>query len=80
MVTRYSSPALREEPRNQRTKIIYTRENESLFQWIKNTGRFKPREPDEANDPEMLEELDEIMETSIYEQEKEEEEVEESYL
>jgi Protein of unknown function (DUF3134) len=80
MVTRYSSPALREEPRNQRTKIIFARENESLYQWIRSTGRFKPREPDEeTSDPEMLEELEDIMETSIYEQEKEEE-AEESYL
>ncbi|MBW4595966.1 MAG: DUF3134 domain-containing protein [Brasilonema angustatum HA4187-MV1] len=73
MVKHYNFPSLHEEPRNQRAQILLIKESESLYKWIESTGRFKSYESDELHADDLSEELDDIMEPSIYEQEKEEE-------
>ncbi|MFB2772460.1 DUF3134 family protein [Pelatocladus sp. BLCC-F211] len=77
MVTRYNNPALHEEPRNQRAQILLTAQNESLYDWLERTGRFKSYESDKLHDDEMSEELEDIIETAIYNLQKEQEEAEE---
>lgn len=72
MATRYKNPALNEEPRNQRAKIIITPENESLYNWLERTGRFKPRESEELDDDLIPEDLEDIIDTVIYNFNKEE--------
>ncbi|MBW4633726.1 MAG: DUF3134 domain-containing protein [Iphinoe sp. HA4291-MV1] len=79
MIRRYNHPALHEEPRNQPAQIRFIKEEESLYGWIESTGRFKSYESDELHADEMLEELEDIMDTSMYDLEKEEE-AEELYL
>jgi hypothetical protein len=64
MVTRYN-PSLRRELRYQAIPIIPSRATESLLNWLKRTGRLKPREIDSTQEDEVLEELEEIMGTSI---------------
>ena len=81
MVKHYNHSALHEEPRNQPAQILLIKESESLYNWIKSTGRFKSYESDELHPDEVSEELEDIMETEIYGIEKdEEEEAEEMYL
>lgn len=81
MIKRYNHAALHEEPRNQPAQVLLLRENVSLYNWIGSTGRFKSYESDELHADEVSQELEDIMETSIYELEKEEEEeAEELYL
>lgn len=79
MVNHYNFPSLHEEPRNQRAQILLIKESESLYNWIESTGRFKSYESDEVHADDLSEELDDIMEPSIYDLEKEEE-AEELYL
>ncbi|MGH7998284.1 MAG: DUF3134 family protein [Brasilonema sp.] len=78
MVKRYNHPALHEESRNQPAQILLIKENESLYRWIENTGRFKSYESDELHADKVSEELEDIMETSYdldkdYDTEQEEE-------
>ena len=42
MNKKYINPALQQEPIGEPASIIASRENESLFRWIKSTGRFMP--------------------------------------
>ncbi len=72
MATHYNNPALSEEPRNQRAKIIITPENESLYNWLERTGRFKPRESEELDDDPIPEDLEDIIDTVIDNLNKEE--------
>ncbi len=81
MLKHYNHSALHEEPRSKRAQILLIRESESLYNWIKSTGRFKSYESDEPRADALSEELDDIMETEIYRLDKEEEEDgEELYL
>lgn len=73
MVRRYNHPALHEEPRNRPTQILMFKENESLYEWIESTGRFKSYKSQELHAAQVLEELEDILETSIYDLEQEEE-------
>jgi hypothetical protein len=50
---------LREEPRNQRATVIRTSNEFILLEWLKSTGRLIPREPQES---EYLNEVEEISE------------------
>ncbi|MBE9180913.1 DUF3134 family protein [Oculatella sp. LEGE 06141] len=73
MVKLYNNPALRQEPLSQKAMVIAPREKESLLNWIENTGRFKAYEPTESHDDKVTEELEEIMGSSVYEVDKEDE-------
>ncbi|NJO75527.1 MAG: DUF3134 family protein [Leptolyngbyaceae cyanobacterium RM1_406_9] len=73
MVIRYN-PALREEPRNQPTKIAPLIPRESLLSWLESTGRFRANEDDEPPDHRTSEDLDDILEPEIFSPAAEEEE------
>jgi hypothetical protein len=73
MATVHHNPALHQEPMSEKAHVIPIRDKESLIGWIESTGRFKSYEPDPLSNPEVSEELDEIMEPSIYKAEKDEE-------
>ncbi len=79
MLKHYNHSALREEPRSRRAQILFIRESESLYDWIKRTGRFKSYESDELHADGVSEELEDIMETEIYGLDKEEEEEAEEF-
>lgn len=73
----FNNPALHEQPLSQQATAIPLRENESLLNWIENTGRFKLHEPSESMIDKVVEEIEEILETSDFldkEIDKEEEE------
>lgn len=72
MITLYN-PSLRQEPRYQAIPIIPPIATESLLEWLKRTGRLKPREIDLSQQDEVLEDLEYILDPEIYNQEKEEE-------
>lgn len=74
MVKVYSNPALHEEPLSKKATAIPLRENESLLNWIENTGRFKLYEPGELLGDKSVEDIEEILETSDYLDKEEEEE------
>ena len=71
MVTLRNNPALHEEPLSQPARIIPLSANESLFNWIESTGRFKMYDPVELPVDEVTEELEEIMGASVYGVDKE---------
>lgn len=73
MVTLYNNPALREEPMNQKPYIIAPRANESLINWIEDSGRFKPYELAEVPFDDVTAELEEIIGASVYDDKEEEE-------
>jgi hypothetical protein len=73
-MTTLHNPALRQELLSQKPPVIPPRENESMFEWLENTGRFKPYETDEELNPyKPIEELEEIMDAPLYSLDKEEE-------
>lgn len=74
MLKHYNHSALREESRSKRAQILLIKESESLYDWIKRTGRFKSYESDELHADEVSEELEDIIETEIYGLDGEEEE------
>ncbi|MCC0175456.1 DUF3134 family protein [Waterburya agarophytonicola K14] len=55
------NPALQQEPVGEPASIIAPRENESLFMWIKSTGRFMPYQSDRFVDDKTIDELDDIL-------------------
>jgi hypothetical protein len=55
------NPALQQEPIGEPAAIIAPRTNESLFMWIKSTGRFMPRKSDNIDDEKHSNELDDIL-------------------
>lgn len=74
MVTVYDNPALHEEPLNQKATAMPLRENESLLNWIEGSGRFKLYESGELISDKVVEDIEEILETSDYLDKEEEEE------
>jgi hypothetical protein len=75
MVKVFNNPALHEESLNQKATAIPWRENESLLNWIEGTGRFKLYEPSELPPSDkVVEDLEEILETSDYLDKEEQEE------
>jgi hypothetical protein len=70
MITRYN-PSLRQELRYQAIPIIPPIATEPLLDWLKRTGRLKPREIDSSQEHELLEKLEDIMGTSISDLEEE---------
>ena len=61
MNKKYKNPALQQEPIGEPASIITPRENESLFRWIKSTGRFMPHQPDRFHDDKVTDELEDIL-------------------
>ena len=55
------NPALQEEPIGEPALIITPRENESLFRWIKSTGRFMPSQLDPFSSDKEMDELEDIL-------------------
>lgn len=61
MKKKHHNPALQQEPVGEPASIIAPRENESLFRWIKSTGRFMPSQSDKFNDSREIDELEDIL-------------------
>ena len=61
MTKKYINPALQQEPIGEPASIIAPRENESLFRWIKSTGRFMPHKSDILYDDKGTDELEDIL-------------------
>ena len=61
MTKKYRNPALQQEPIGEPASIITPRENESLFRWIKSTGRFMPSQPDPFSSDRETDELEDIL-------------------
>ena len=61
MTKKYVNPALQQELIGEPAAIIAPRENESLFRWIKSTGRFMPSQSDRFNDDRVKDELEAIL-------------------
>ena len=72
MLEQYN-PSLRKELRYRSTPIIPSKPTESLLDWLKRTGRLKAREIDSSlkEKNEMLEELENIIDETIYSSEEE---------
>ena len=61
MNKKYKNPALQEEPLGEPASIITPRENESLFRWIKSTGRFMPSHSERFHDDMMTNKLEDLL-------------------
>ena len=61
MTKKYVNPALQQEPIGEPAAIIAPRENESLFRWIKSTGRFMPSQSDSFRNDRETDELEDIL-------------------
>ena len=61
MSKKYVNPALQQEPIGEPALIITPRENESLFRWIKSTGRFMPSQLDPLSSDREMDELEDIL-------------------
>lgn len=61
MNQKYKNPALQQEPIGEPAAIIAPRTNESLFMWIKSTGRFMPRKSDNIDEEKDSNELEDIL-------------------
>ncbi|MEM7557110.1 MAG: DUF3134 family protein [Cyanobacteria bacterium P01_A01_bin.84] len=61
MTKKRKNPALQQEPIGEPASIITPRENESLFRWIKSTGRFMPNQSDTFQHDKETDELEEIL-------------------
>jgi Protein of unknown function (DUF3134) len=74
-MVKFHHPSLSEEFRNAPARIILLRESESILNWLKRTNRiFKSNESDRPHEKNVPEELEDILDISIFEQEREEEE------
>ena len=61
MNKKHQNPALKEEPIGEPALIITPRENESLFRWIKSTGRFMPSHSERFHDDMMTNKLEDLL-------------------
>ena len=61
MTKKYINPALQQEPIGEPASIIAPRENESLFRWIKSTGRFMPHQSVPFHNDKETNELEDIL-------------------
>ena len=61
MTKKYRNPALQQEPIGEPAAIIAPRENESLFRWIKSTGRFMPSQSNSFSSDREMDELEDIL-------------------
>ena len=71
MTKKYKNPALQQEPIGEPALIIPPRENESLFRWIKSTGRFMVNQSDKFQADRESNELDDILDEDAQKDEDE---------
>lgn len=71
MVTRYN-PSVHQAPRYQAIPIIPLTETESLLNWLKRTGRLKPRDVNSSEEIEIPEDLEDIIDNHLHNLEEEE--------
>jgi hypothetical protein len=71
MTTKYN-PSVHQEPRYQAIPVTPPSTQESLLNWLRRTGRLKPRQADAHPDSQILDELDEIIDPDNYPAEEEE--------
>ena len=62
MDNKRKNPALQQESIGEPAVVIAPRENESLFRWIKSTGRFMTNQSGQFDDNKERNELDDILE------------------
>ncbi len=58
---KYKNPALHEAPIGEPALIIAPRDSESVFKWIKSSGRFKSDESDEYHEDKPTNEVEELL-------------------
>lgn len=73
MAKAFNNPALREEPLSQLARVIPLRAQESIFSWIEDSNRFTEVSFPSASDA-AEEELENILESTMYELDKDEDE------
>jgi phosphopantothenoylcysteine synthetase/decarboxylase len=56
-----NNPSLREQPRHQRATVIPQRQESSILDWLEQTGRLLPREPQDDQYANQEEEITELM-------------------
>jgi hypothetical protein len=72
MLTRYN-PSIRQELRYQAAPVTPLVATESLLDWLRRTGRLKPKETDSSYQVlSILDEIDEILDPEIADIEEEE--------
>ena len=71
MLTRYN-PSIRQELRYQAAPVTPLVATESLLDWLRRTGRLKPKEADSYQVLSLLDEIDEILDPEIADIEEEE--------
>jgi hypothetical protein len=68
------NPSVHQAPRYQPIPVTPPSSQESLLHWLRRTGRLKPRQADAHPDSQILEELEEIIDSEDYSLEDSEEE------
>jgi len=71
MLTRYN-PSIRQELRYQAAPVTPLVATESLLDWLRRTGRLKPKEADSYKVLSILDDIDEILDPEIADIEEEE--------
>ncbi len=66
------NPSLREMPRSQSITAVPPIMQETLLDWLENSGRFLARDLDELQERKVVEELDDFLDPEIYAPEEEE--------
>ncbi|MGL5807670.1 MAG: DUF3134 family protein [Xenococcaceae cyanobacterium] len=66
----HKNPALQQEPIGEPASIIAPREDESIFRWIKSTGRFIPRESNRFNEDKATDELEDLLDQEELDEEE----------
>jgi hypothetical protein len=66
------NPALHQESLSQQARVIPPRERESLLHWLEASGRFDLHDTELSDNDKVAEELEDIIETSSYTLDKEE--------
>ncbi len=61
MIKKRNYPGLQQEPIGEPAAIIAPRDGESLYRWIKSTGRFMPSQSDHFSDEKETNELEDIL-------------------
>jgi hypothetical protein len=64
---------------SQQARVIPPRERESLLHWLESTGRFESRDPDPTSEEKVAEDLEDIIETSSYSFDKDDDDSDDSW-
>jgi hypothetical protein len=71
-ITMKCNPSVHQEPRYQPIPITPLSSKESLLQWLRQSGRLKPRQADAHPDSQILGEIDALLDQDDYAIEEEE--------